>query len=117
MKLRKDGPPDSWATRFMGHPIRGPPDSWATRFMGHPGFGGPPRFSVGTRCSVIRAWSNPTHDDDEAVVMNGAPRCRGRVLVKGDGEGLALVVGFAGEVEDAEGAVGVFGGDGERGFA
>src|SRR6185312_14627720 len=39
------------------------------------------------------------------------------LLVEGDGEGLALVVGFAGEVEDAEGAVGVFGGDGERGFA
>src|ERR1700742_3383874 len=32
-------------------------------------------------------------------------------LVEGDGEGLALVVGFAGEVEEAQGAVAVFGGD------
>ena len=28
-----------------------------------------------------------------------------------------MLVGFAGEVEEAEGAVAVFGGDGERGFA
>ena len=37
--------------------------------------------------------------------------------VEGDGEGLAPVVGFAGEVEEAEGAVAVFGGDGEWGLA
>ena len=37
--------------------------------------------------------------------------------VEGDGEGAALLVGFAGEVEEAEGAVAVFGGDGEWGLA
>src|SRR6201999_3697744 len=57
------------------------------------------------------------------MFRNSCNHWRGRArhqclrLVEGDGEGLALVVGFAGEVEEAKGTVAVFGGDGEWGLA
>ena len=59
-----------------------------------------------------RAAPDAHPNDDETVVRMGHPEMWELWWLEGYGEGALLLAAFAGEVEEADDAVAIFGGDG-----